>query len=200
MLGAAWSQRITSEQEIVGEASINITDNSSANLPGFTSTQDAQKIVARIMDALGLKADFKIKVANVPNVEADIRHHKRYILYNPEFIRQVNIATKDKWACIFILAHEIGHHLDGHTTLGINSRPQIELEADQFAGFVLRKMGSTLEQAQLAMHFIANREASKTHPGRMDRLEAIAKGWNKAEAQLAAANNSGTSQQKPGLN
>jgi len=33
------------------------------------------------------------------------------------------------------------------------------------------------------MHFIANNEASKTHPARMDRLAAIAKGWNKADAQ-----------------
>lgn len=186
MLVAAWSQRITSKRETVHDAVINRNDdNSSATLPGFSSTEDAQTIIARIMDVLGLESDFKVKVANVANVEADIRHHQRYILYNPEFIRQVNVATNDKWACIFILAHEIGHHLNGHTTLGINSRPEIELEADQFAGFVLHRMGATLDEAQLGMHFIANRRASKTHPGRLDRLEAIAKGWNKAEAQTA---------------
>jgi predicted metalloprotease len=35
---------------------------------------------------------------------------KRYILYNPEFVNKVNEVTKDKWASIFILAHEVGHH------------------------------------------------------------------------------------------
>jgi Zn-dependent peptidase ImmA (M78 family) len=183
LLGIAWSQKITSNENI-DNAIVTNNDNRSANLPDFTSSEDAQKIIAGIMDVIGLESNFIIKVANVPNVEADIRHHQRYILYNPEFIRQVNNATQDKWASIFILAHEIGHHLNGHTILGINSRPEIELEADQFAGFVLCKMGATLEQTQLAMHFIANREASKTHPARIDRLAAIAKGWDKAEGQI----------------
>jgi hypothetical protein len=183
-LGFAWSQNITSKKESVNDNVGKNADNRSASLPGFASTEDAQKIIAGIMDVIGLEPNFKIREASVPNVEADIRRHQRYILYNPEFIRQVNSATQNKWPAIFILAHEIGHHLNGHTTLGVNSRPEIELEADKFAGFVLCKMGATREQAQLAMHFIANREASKTHPGRMDRLTAIAKGWNKADDQI----------------
>ena len=186
LLGVAWSQNITSKKESIDNAIVRNNDNGSTNLPDFTSSEDAEKIITGIMDVVGLESNFKIKIANVPNVEANIRHHQRYILYNPEFIRQVNIATQDKWASIFILAHEIGHHLNGHTILGINSRPEIELEADQFAGFVLCKMGATLGQAQLAMHYISNREASKTHPARMDRLAAIAKGWNKAETQIQA--------------
>ncbi len=186
LLGVAWSQNITSKKESIDNAIVRNNDNGSTNLPDFTSSEDAEKIITGIMDVVGLEPNFTIKIANVPNVEANIRHHQRYILYNPEFIRQVNIATQDKWASIFILAHEIGHHLNGHTILGINSRPEIELEADQFAGFVLCKMGATLGQAQLAMHYISNREASKTHPARMDRLAAIAKGWNKAETQIQA--------------
>jgi len=184
MLSVVWSQNITSKEDNVSDNVVTTVENKSASLPGFVSSEDAQKIIAGIMEVVGLESDFKIKAANVPNVEAAIRHHQRYILYNPEFIREVNYATRDKWPAIFILAHEIGHHLNGHTTLGVNSRPEIELEADKFAGFILSKMGATLEQAQLAMHFIASTEASKTHPGRMDRLAAIATGWNKADAQI----------------
>jgi predicted HD phosphohydrolase len=184
VLGIAWSQNITSKKENISDNVVNNVYDNSSNLPRFTSAADAQKIIASIMDVIGLESNFKIKEANVPNVEADIRRHQRYILYNADFIRQVNHATQDKWAAIFILAHEIGHHLNGHTTLGVNSRPEIELEADKFAGFALCKMGATLAQAQLAMHFIAKSEASKTHPARIDRLAAIAKGWNKADAQI----------------
>jgi hypothetical protein len=136
---------------------------------------------------IGLETNFKVKIAHVPNVEATIRHHQRYIVYNPDFITRVNMAAKDKWPAIFILAHEIGHHLEGHTIRGTNSRPAIELEADEFAGFAVCRMGATLEQAQMAMHIIANMEASKTHPGRADRLAAIEKGWNKASAQMKGA-------------
>jgi len=142
------------------------------------------------MDAMGLESKFKIKAADVPNVEATIKHHERYILYNPGFVNKVNEVTKDKWASIFILAHEVGHHLDGHTEAGLRSCPAIELEADQFAGFVLCRMGATLHQSQLAMYYISDMASSKTHPGRLDRLVAIEKGWNKAQMQKELVSNS----------
>jgi len=182
---AALSQNITSKTTtVVNGAATGIT-NEGTDLPFFTTSADADKIVSSIMSAMGLESNFKIKEADVPNVEAKIRHHDRYILYNPQFIKDVNAATKNKWASIFILAHEVGHHLEGHTLLDINSRPSIELEADEFAGFVLHRMGASLQQSQLAMYYISNLEASKTHPARADRLSAIEKGWDKEDAQTA---------------
>ena len=187
-----WSQNLTNEKTIIAGSTTTSLNTNSTDLPFFSSSTDAEKIVSNIMDAMGLESKFKIKVANVPNVEATIKHHERYILYNPKFISQVNEATKNKWASIFILAHEVGHHVDGHTETGLRSCPAIELDADQFAGFVLCKMGATLQESQLAMYYISNMASSKTHPGRLDRLAAIEKGWNKAEMQkeLAAANTS----------
>jgi len=168
---------------MVNDSVASDLQTNSINLPFFSSSSDAEKIVSGIMDAMGLESNFKIKVADVPNVEATTKHHERYILYNPEFVKKVNEATNDKWASIFILAHEVGHHLDGHTEAGLRSCPAIELEADQFAGFALCKMGATLQQSQLAMYYISNMTFSKTHPGRPDRLAAIKKGWNKAQMQ-----------------
>ncbi len=178
-----WSQNLTSKKISINAPTVSTVDASATDLPFFSSSTDAEKIVSGIMDAMGLEANFKIKVANVSNVEATIKHHERYILYNPEFVNKVNEVTKDKWASIFILAHEVGHHLEGHTQAGLRSRPAIELEADQFAGFVLCKMGATLKQAQLAMYYISNMASSKTHPGRLDRLNAIETGWDKAQMQ-----------------
>jgi len=176
------AQNITSENGVINSNAGTTTSN--ADLPDFNSSEDAEKIIAGIMDVLGLQPNFKVKTGKIPNVEADIRHHQRYIIYNPEFVSQVNKLAKNKWASIFIIAHEIGHHLDGHTLKAMKTQPELELEADEFAGFVLCKMGSTLEAAQLVMHFIATMDASKTHPGRIDRLVAIEKGWSKANAQL----------------
>ncbi len=178
-----WAQNVSDHNNVIDSSNVS-TIAPSVNLPFFTSPTDGEKIIASIMDAIGVDANFKIKTANVPNVEATIKHHRRYILYNPKFVNSVNTATRDKWACIFILAHEVGHHLEGHTLVDIKSRPAIELQADQFAGFALCKMGATLKQAQLAMYFIANIETSKTHPGRADRLLAIKKGWDKVHQQL----------------
>ena len=179
----AWAQNVTSKKTVINAPAVIASTSNSTDLPFFTTEADAEKIVAGIMNVMGLESNFKIKEAHVPNVEAKIRHHERYILYNPEFIKQVNKVTRNKWASIFILAHEVGHHLEGHTLLDISSRPDIELEADQFAGFVLCKMGASLDQSRLAMYYIANIDGSKTHPARADRLLAIEKGWDKAEAE-----------------
>src|SRR5690606_36517304 len=84
--------------------------------------------------------------------------------------------------------HENGHHLNGHTLSSRGSNHADELEADEFSGFVLRKMGASLAGAQAAMRVLAEKQASATHPARADRLAHISKGWQQANLQLLAAN------------
>ena len=121
--------------------------------------------------------------ADVPNAAAVISQNKRYILYNPDFINGLNDKAGNEWAAISILAHEVGHHLNGHTLDNIGSRPDLELEADEFSGFVLRKLGATLKESQEAMRLAADYKGSDTHPGQQKRLTAIATGWNNAGNQ-----------------
>jgi hypothetical protein len=137
------------------------------------------EMLAQIMNVTGLQTDFELKEAKVLNIEASISHRKRYILYNPSFIEWINLATKDKWGSIALLAHEIGHHLNGHTIRKSGSNPSVELQADEFAGFILHKLGATLQESQEVMFYIAKPEGSATHPGRTARMEAIKKGWQK---------------------
>jgi len=179
VISYGYSQSLTGKSNVLKNMPSSLN---TAQIPEFSSSDDARKLIKDIMDVVGLTPDFIIKAANVPNVQAEIRHHKRYIIYNPGFIKMMNTMSKDKWTSVFILAHEIGHHLDGHTILKGSRPPQIELEADEFSGFVLNKLGATLEQSKLALSYIAKPEASKTHPGRGDRIEAVEIGWNKGQA------------------
>jgi hypothetical protein len=117
---------------------------------------------------------------------------KRYLLYNPKFLAAVNRAGHTDWGGISILAHEMGHHLNGHTLRGGGSQPQDELEADEFSGFVLRRLGASLAQSQAALAAVADDEGSATHPGRTPRLAAISQGWNRANTQLASVAKAGT--------
>lgn len=144
----------------------------------------ATKIIQLILETVGLQASFEVKKANVPNAAAVVYQGKRYILYNPSFIAAMDKAAGTPWASVAVLAHEIGHHLNGHTLDGKGSLPAIELEADEFSGFALRKMGASLSEAQIAMRIIATAKATRTHPARTDRLMAIANGWNRADDQL----------------
>jgi hypothetical protein len=146
----------------------------------YKQIPEPQNMLAEILKVTGLQCNIELKPADVLNIEASISRRKRYILYNPTFIKWINSITKDKWASMALVAHEVGHHLNGHTIMKSGSTPELELEADQFAGFVLHKLGASLSQAQEVMKYIARTETSKTHPGRTLRMSAIETGWNKA--------------------
>lgn len=147
----------------------------------------ARDIVKEIIDVVGLKPRFELRAANIENAAAVIYNGKRYILYNEDFLAAINNAVHTDWAGVSILAHEIGHHLNGHTLTRSGSNPADELEADEFSGFVLRKMGASLAEAQAAMNLLSEEHSSATHPGRSYRLSSISKGWNSADAQLIAS-------------
>ncbi len=156
-------------------------DSTSAKIPPMS------EMLSEIIKVTGLQESFELKEADVMNIEASLSHKKRYILYNPSFIDQINKITRDKWAAMTLIAHEMGHHLNGHTIRKTGSKPELELEADEFAGFVMHQLGATLEQAQEVMFYISRTEASATHPDRNSRLLAIQKGWNKAAESAVAA-------------
>jgi len=144
---------------------------------------DAKEIIKDIMSVVGLKQNFSImEMPSIPNAAAMIYRGQRVIAYNPNFVTNLNTVAGNKWAAVSVLAHEVGHHLNGHTLLNTGSQPPLELEADEFSGFVLKKMGASLEQSQAAMKIAAQYKQSHTHPAQADRLVAIAKGWNNGAA------------------
>ena len=154
-----------------------------ANLNGFDSDEDAKSAVNHIMKQTGLPANFEIMVSDsIENACAVVFENKRYILYNGAFMKSVRIVTGSNYAEISVLAHEIGHHLCGHTVSGLGSNPATELEADKFSGFVAFRLGATLEQAEIVMQKIGADIATSTHPAKADRLKAIDQGWFDAQA------------------
>ncbi|MCC9135000.1 M48 family metalloprotease [Pontibacter silvestris] len=151
------------------------------------ATTGARDIVQEIINVVGLKARFELRAADIDNAAAVVYNGKRYILYNERFLSEINNAVHTDWGGVSIIAHEIGHHLNGHTLARGGSNPADELEADEFSGFVLRKLGASLAEAQAAINLLSEEETSSTHPGRNYRLAAISKGWRSANDQLVAS-------------
>jgi len=151
----------------------------------FESDSQARDVIQRIVNASGLVQNFEIHAAGIPNAAAVIRGGKRFILYSQYFVRETKEKTGNEWAPISILAHEIGHHLNGHTIEAGGSRPKTELEADYYSGFVLQKMGAKMSDARVAMESLGSATGSATHPAKNDRLAAIASGWEKGCASDA---------------
>src|SRR5690606_3988707 len=78
---------------------------------------------------------------------------------------------------------EVGHHLNGHTLKSGGSNHRIELQADEFSGFVLARMGCSLGDAQAAVNKMLPDEGSATHPANADRLATIEKGWQRGNGR-----------------
>ena len=154
---------------------------------GFQSLGAAERAVGRIMEASGLTADFEIVVepgsdnaaAGIASPRGNLRD-VRVIVYDPEFLLDIERRT-DEWGPISIVAHEVAHHLLGHTVFGEGSNPSDDIDADFLSGFILQKMGASLESAQAAMRLLASERGSRSHPSRRERLQAIAMGWRRAD-------------------
>lgn len=155
----------------------------------FSPDDNAKKFVERIMKFTGLPQNFEIRAANVTNASAVIEGEKRIILYSQSYIADVLKRTNTQWSAVSIMAHEIGHHLSGHTLSELGgSRADKELEADRFSGHVLYQMGATLDQAKAAMESLPDKTPPSNYPPKSARLAAIYSGWTAAKDESPTKN------------
>ena len=167
----------------------------------FASEKAADNALDKILSVIGASKRFVLQeCSNINNAVALTFNGVRYIMYDPEFMSMLNYS--DDWSNMFILAHEVGHHINGHSVdaiLGANGMGQEtslttkriqELEADEFAGFVLGRLGANLSQAQSAIISISNTgdDSYSTHPNRTKRLAAVKKGFNNSGGYVDLSN------------
>jgi tetratricopeptide (TPR) repeat protein len=164
----------------------------------FISDAEAENALERILSVIGASKRFVLQPCdNIDNAVAVSYKGVRYILYDKEFMNSV--SSGNNWSNLFILAHEVGHHINGHSldlvlyateaveSETLVSRRQQELEADEFAGFILGKLGASLQQTKQAVNLLATDtdDTYSSHPSKSKRLAAISLGFNKV------SNNSG---------
>lgn len=152
------------------------------DLNTFTASNEAERVVAEICGAVGLPANFTIKAVTDTRVNAyaKVQGIHRWIVYERSFMQSITNEKARNWSGLTVLAHEIGHHLSGHTLDEIGSRPPRELEADHFAGFVVARLGGTSEEA-CAVFLTMSKDGSTTHPPQADRISAVTAGWRKGK-------------------
>jgi hypothetical protein len=142
------------------------------------SEQTAKSAVYRIVRYSGLQPDFIVREnPDIPTAIAFIKGHKRCIEYNPAVIAGIMDSAHTDWSAVSILAHEIAHHLLGHTLEPGKRHPGDELACDLYSGFILNAMGATLEESLAAMRVAGHALDTLRHPPKEARLEAIRQGW-----------------------
>ena len=169
----------------------------------FQSVYEVKEVVNSMLENIQWKENFYLRQQNgIQNAYATISGGQRFIVYDNNFLEDIDEYAKTKWASVSIMAHEMGHHFYNHVVSNQGSTVPSEIEADAFSGYMLQKEGATLMQALSAMNAIGTDKQTQTHPAKYDRLNAITRGYNAAKANMAATNansgnNNGSTQQPP---
>ncbi len=151
------------------------------------SVQQVWSVVNDILSVSGLLPNFQVvETDEVGNAAAVIIDGERYLAFNPDWIAQYKADPFAQWQLYGVMAHEVGHHLQGHTITGTGSRPPTELEADEYAGFTLSALGASLTEAQ-SLWATLSESGSVTHPPRHQRLAAVERGWIRRKGQSPAS-------------
>ncbi len=160
----------------------------------FQSVYEAGTYVNRMLDSINWQENFNIREqAGINNAYATIIRNQRYIVYDNNFLENLDSYAKTRWASLSVMAHEMGHHYRNHVVDRRGSTPAKEIEADYFSGYVMAKMGAGLNEAMAAMQSIASERGSATHPAKASRLTAISQGWNYAKGLSQAGTRPSTS-------
>ena len=160
----------------------------------FTTDAEAEDAVNKILSVIGASQKPILQAcSNINNAVAAVYKGQRYILYDRDFMNSLTAGSNQYWSNMFILAHEVGHHINGHSLdivlyasdiidpKSLEERRKQELEADEFAGFVMAKLGATLKQTSLVMRDIPSisNENDSTHPSKEKRISSVRVGFKK---------------------
>jgi hypothetical protein len=155
----------------------------------FTNVNEAATIIRTILNTINWKENFIVQEQNgINNAYATLIRNTRVIIYDNNFLTNLDAYAGTRWASISVLAHEMGHHYRNHILSQSGSTPSKELEADYFSGYVMGKLGATIEEASAAIQAVSSPVASATHPGRSARVNAIRQGWNYSRGLTAPTN------------
>jgi hypothetical protein len=171
----------------------------------FMSDSEAENALDKILNTIGASANFILTpCSEISNAAATSYKGIRYILYDKEFMQLINSKTNN-WASLAILAHEVGHHINGHSVdillyvadvveaKSLANKRKQELEADEFAGFVLARLGASLDDALAFTEvFKEKNDTYDTHPTKSKRLNAVRKGFKTARDNSSIANTNNT--------
>jgi hypothetical protein len=167
----------------VGNETYNLTPDKKliAGINAAPNDEEAQEVFDKVSRHTELIGNI-YTVPVVDNINVQICPGTvNYIAYNGDWVETLYAETNNPWVLYAIIAHEIGHYVKAHDRTSLGSNPKIELEADEYAGEILAKMGACLQDAEAAYRskIMGKNQASHTHPPINERLEAVKRGWER---------------------
>lgn len=138
---------------------------------------EATRVIHSIANLIGVRPLFEVVEADFKRdyvALAALHDDKRYVIYDAKWFKfEANVVG---WYMVWVIAHEIGHHLYGHPYHPWPDNHRRELDADRFSGWAVARLGGRLEQALSFMPSLTEQD-TESHPGRNRRMEATREGW-----------------------
>ena len=162
----------------------------------YNSVIEGQELVNKILKSINIQnANFDIKPCrNIKNAAAIIWDDRRVVLFDDYYLKALN-GSDDYWFFLFVFAHEIAHHLNGHTLQQsqslVDARKQ-ELDCDRFAGSIIKKFNGTKDDIRKSLKKLPHpAQNNSTHPVLVDRIIAALEGYDDilAEEKKIVKNN-----------
>lgn len=149
------------------------------NVRLLPADQGIQRIIFAILNKTERpEPNFQVYAADIPSVAAGFYTNGRLLIYNPMYLRDlVNKDGRINFEKMGVLAQQIGHHYHQHTFASTAKRHQEELEADQFAGYILSRFGASLMEADLCLEDYTLFQGNTYYPPKRQRAEALDFGW-----------------------
>lgn len=142
--------------------------------------QEKQAFVADALAKMGLHNEVAVVIDPTTTgcAYATTVDGAQFIGVDPKCLGPLRTGTSYDWFVVGVLGHEIGHLLNRHDR---SSNPPEEIRADEFAGWIMARLGATLDEARVFARRM-DETGGHTHPPRYARVTAVELGWTRAQA------------------
>lgn len=163
------------------------TEPIASELYEFEAEPKVEAFIDDILAAAGEAKNFRAIATNVETAAAVADGSEKYLFYSPSFFTELPDSLRTR--ALFVLAHEIGHLVAGHSLDEKCCRASEEAAADRFAGYALGKFTPELSRDDIFRAATVLAYPHSTKNPLASRLIFIQKGWDAAKASLAGKDN-----------
>jgi len=187
-----WFKPVIVQQPSTARSSACLTSFGEASVPSafafgpnvmksYADNASIPGIIRRIVLTTGLAPRFAAYPAKIGTAcasrDADLQP---VIYYDEDWLK--DYSKGDYWIQLGVLAHEIGHLVNGHGTGDGLNQYQREIEADVFLGRVVALISGTIQEAELGVS-LQPEEGTATHPPRFVRRASVDQGYRGTNQQ-----------------
>lgn len=153
-------------------------------LYSFPSDRRSTELLSALLDLSPAAVQMTIQASSVDDVAAADVDGRRLLLYNQYALSKLDSSWQSDWPLVLRVAHQVGHHASAHAFRPPGrSRAEEELEADRFAGYMLRRLGASRPVITQLARTLPTPASRSQFPSAESRAVALLEGWRDRDSE-----------------